>query len=76
MKQAIRKHFKDFLAVIALFLVALVVGGVILSKQRLYLPHWVPLVGSDFVDRQFEIATAGPNVPMPGIARPNSTQQR
>jgi phospholipid/cholesterol/gamma-HCH transport system substrate-binding protein len=57
-KQAIRKHIKDFVAVVVLFFVALGVGGVILSKQRLYLPHWVPLVGSDFVERQFEIATA------------------
>jgi phospholipid/cholesterol/gamma-HCH transport system substrate-binding protein len=55
---AIRKHWKDFVAVILLFFVALGVGGVILSKQRLYLPHWVPLVGSDFVDRKFELATA------------------
>jgi phospholipid/cholesterol/gamma-HCH transport system substrate-binding protein len=57
-KQAIRKHYKDFLAVVLLFVIALVVGGGILSKQRLYLPHWVPIVGSDFVDRKFELATA------------------
>ena len=48
-----------------LFLVALVVGGYILSNQRLYLPTWVPIVGSDFVDRKFElvdraVAHAGP----------------
>ena len=41
-----------------IFVVALGVGGYILSRQRLYLPHWVPLVGSDFVNRQLEISTA------------------
>jgi phospholipid/cholesterol/gamma-HCH transport system substrate-binding protein len=55
---AIRKHYKDFLAVVLLFVVALGVGGYILSNQRLYLPHWVPFVGSDFVDRKFELSTA------------------
>jgi phospholipid/cholesterol/gamma-HCH transport system substrate-binding protein len=57
-KQAIRKHYKDFLFVIGLFLAALLVGGYVLSNQRVYLPKWVPLVGSDFVDRQFEVSTA------------------
>ena len=58
MRRAIEKHAKDFGLVVLVFVVALGVGGVILSKQRLYLPHWVPLVGSDFVDRQLEISTA------------------
>ena len=58
MKQAIRKHFKDFLFVIGLFLVSLLVGGYILSNQRLYLPPSVPVVGSDFVQRKFELSTA------------------
>jgi phospholipid/cholesterol/gamma-HCH transport system substrate-binding protein len=57
-RRAIEKHAKDFGLVVLIFVVALGVGGVILSKQRLYLPHWVPLVGSDFVDRQLEISTA------------------
>jgi phospholipid/cholesterol/gamma-HCH transport system substrate-binding protein len=57
-RTAIRKHYRDFLYVIGLFLVALLVGGYVLSNQRLYLPHWVPFVGSDFVNRKFELATA------------------
>jgi phospholipid/cholesterol/gamma-HCH transport system substrate-binding protein len=56
-KRAIVNHWKDFAAVFALFLVSLGVGGYILSNQRLYLPHWVPIVGSDFVDRKFEMVT-------------------
>src|SRR3954449_13281801 len=49
---------RDFVALIVLFVVALGVGGYILSNQRLYLPHWVPLVGSDFVDQKIEVSTA------------------
>jgi phospholipid/cholesterol/gamma-HCH transport system substrate-binding protein len=57
MNKAIRDHWKDFAAIIALFVVALLVGGYILSNQRLYLPDWVPVVGSDFVDRKLELST-------------------
>ena len=39
MRTAIRKHSRDFVAVIALVVVALVVGGYILSHQRFYLPE-------------------------------------
>ena len=41
-----------------LFVVALGVGGYILSNQRFYLPNWVPVVGSDFVDYKAEFSTA------------------
>ena len=57
MKRAIRNHWKDFTAIIVLFVIALGVGGYILAHQRLYLPHSVPIVGSDFVDRKLEIST-------------------
>jgi phospholipid/cholesterol/gamma-HCH transport system substrate-binding protein len=56
--RAIGKHKWDFIAVLGLLVVALIVGGIILSNQRLYLPNWVPLVGSDFVDRKLEFSTA------------------
>jgi len=58
MKRAISKYSRDFSAIIVLFVIALGVGGYILSNQRLYLPKWVPIVGSDFVDRKLEITTA------------------
>jgi len=58
MKRAIQKYWRDFAALVGLFVVAMIVGGVILSNQRLYLPNWVPLVGSDFVERKFEMTTA------------------
>jgi phospholipid/cholesterol/gamma-HCH transport system substrate-binding protein len=58
MKTAIRKHRWDFIAVVGIFLVALVVGGYILGHQRFYLPNWVPVVGTDFVDYKAEFVTA------------------
>jgi phospholipid/cholesterol/gamma-HCH transport system substrate-binding protein len=54
----IRKYWKDFTAVLALAVVALIVGGYILGQQRFSLPKWVPVVGSDFVDYKAEFATA------------------
>ena len=58
MKTAIRKHTKDFIAILALGVIALGVGAFILSNQRFYLPHWVPVIGSDFVDYHAEMSTA------------------
>ncbi|MCW2991820.1 MAG: hypothetical protein JWM73_2414 [Solirubrobacterales bacterium] len=57
MRQAIRKYSRDFAALIALFVVGLGVGGYILSNQRFYLPKWVPVLGSDFVDYKAEFST-------------------
>lgn len=57
MKSAIRKYWRDSAAILGIFLVALVVGGIILSHQRFYLPHWVPVVGSNFVDYKAEFST-------------------
>lgn len=58
MKTAIRKHVKDFVAILALAVAALFVAGFVLSNQRFYLPHWVPVIGSDFVDYKAEMSTA------------------
>jgi phospholipid/cholesterol/gamma-HCH transport system substrate-binding protein len=58
MRTAIRKHARDFAFVLGLVLVAAVVGGYILSNQRFYLPKWVPVVGSDFVDYKAQFSTA------------------
>ena len=58
MRRAIQKHLRDFLAIIAIAVVAVLVGGYILSNQRFYAPSWVPVLGSDFVDYQAEMATA------------------
>jgi phospholipid/cholesterol/gamma-HCH transport system substrate-binding protein len=58
MKTAIRKHLRDFLAVIGLFLVAGIVSAYILENQRLSLPGWVPLIGQDFYEIEAELSTA------------------
>ncbi len=58
MRTAIRKHRWDFIAMVMIFVIALGVGGYILGHQRFYLPKWVPLVGTDFVDYKAELSTA------------------
>ncbi len=57
-RTAIRKHLPDFLAIIALLIIAMAVASVILGKQRLALPAWVPLVGKDFFVIEAEMSTA------------------
>ncbi len=44
MRRAIQKHLRDFLAIVAIAVVAVLVGGYILSNQRFYAPSWVPLI--------------------------------
>jgi phospholipid/cholesterol/gamma-HCH transport system substrate-binding protein len=55
---AIRKHLRDFLAIIVLLIVALIVSLVILEHQRLALPAGVPLLGKDFFEIDAELTTA------------------
>lgn len=57
MRRAIGKYSRDFAALIVVFVVGLGAGGYILSNQRFYLPKWVPIVGSDFVDYKAEFST-------------------
>lgn len=58
MRSAIAKHRWDFIAVVGIIAIALAVGSYILGHQRFYLPKWVPVVGSDFVDYKAEFTTA------------------
>ena len=58
MRRAIAKHRRDFIAVVFLVVVAVLVGGFILSNQRFYAPKWVPIVGSDFFTLKGEFSTA------------------
>ena len=55
---AIRKHLRDFVAIIGLIVIAGAVSAVILSNQRLTLPGWVPLIGQDFYEIEAEMETA------------------
>src|SRR3989440_48625 len=63
---AIRKHAREFVALIALVLVALAVAGYILGNQRLELPSWAPFVGKSFYTVNAEFSTAQAVVPGQG----------
>lgn len=58
MRTAIRKHLPDFLAILGLLIVAVAVSSVILGKQRLTLPGWVPVIGQSFFHMNAEMSTA------------------
>ncbi len=58
MRVAIRKYRKDFLAIVVLVVIGVGIGGYILSNQRLYLPKWVPGVGTDFFKLKAQFSTA------------------
>ena len=55
---AIRKHLRDFVAIIVLLVIALIVAVIILDNQRLALPAGVPVLGRDYVDIEAELSTA------------------
>jgi len=55
---AIQKNLREFIAVIVMVILALIVGGYILSNQRFYLPAWVPVLGTDFFELKGEFSTA------------------
>jgi phospholipid/cholesterol/gamma-HCH transport system substrate-binding protein len=55
---AIRKHLRDFLAILALLVIALVVSAIILANQRLSLPAGVPVLGRDYVEIEAELSSA------------------
>jgi phospholipid/cholesterol/gamma-HCH transport system substrate-binding protein len=65
-RTAIRKHLRDFLALLFVLVLALGVGGYILSNQRFNLPGWVPVVGNDFFTLEAELSTAQAVVPGQG----------
>jgi phospholipid/cholesterol/gamma-HCH transport system substrate-binding protein len=57
-KRAIRNHWRDFAAVLALVVIAFGVASYILSQQRFNLPGWVPALGQDFYVVNAEFQTA------------------
>jgi phospholipid/cholesterol/gamma-HCH transport system substrate-binding protein len=67
-KRAIGKHLPDFLAILALFLVAGGVTSYILTKQRLTLPGWVPVIGTEFYTVTAAFPTAQAVTPGQGQA--------
>jgi phospholipid/cholesterol/gamma-HCH transport system substrate-binding protein len=57
-KSAIRKHLRDFIAIVVLVLIAGFVGLYVLAHQRTTLPGWVPIVGRDVFILKGEFSTA------------------
>jgi phospholipid/cholesterol/gamma-HCH transport system substrate-binding protein len=66
MMRQIKKQSPVFVAILFLLVLALGIGGYILSSQRFYLPAWVPLVGTDFYEVDAEFQTAQAVVPGQG----------
>jgi phospholipid/cholesterol/gamma-HCH transport system substrate-binding protein len=58
MRHAIRAHLRDFIAIVGLLLAGLFAVTVILVNQRLVLPDWVPLIGTDRFALEAEFSTA------------------
>lgn len=58
MRSAIRKHLRDFAAIVALVLIAAFVGLYVLAHQRTTLPAWVPLFGKQVFTLKGEFSTA------------------
>jgi phospholipid/cholesterol/gamma-HCH transport system substrate-binding protein len=57
-RTAIRKHLLDFGAILGLIVLAFLVATVILGKERLTVPGWVPFVGQSFFTMSAEMSTA------------------
>ncbi len=66
MMRQIKKQAPVFISIVVLFVLALGVGGYILTNQRFYLPAWFPLVGTDFYEVNAELQTAQAVVPGQG----------
>lgn len=75
MRSAIRKHLRDFAAIVLLVIVAGYTGFYVLSHQSTALPEWVPIFGEDFFELKGEFSTAqaitpgqGQTVDIAGVA--------
>lgn len=68
MKRAIKTHFKDFLAITGLMLIAILVLLFILANQKAALPSWIPWLGQDFYSINVELETAQAVTPGQGQA--------
>jgi phospholipid/cholesterol/gamma-HCH transport system substrate-binding protein len=53
----IERYRTAFISIVAMILIALLVGGYILSHERLSLPSWVPVVGKSYFTLKGEFQT-------------------
>ncbi len=60
LRKATKRYGVHLAAIVVLVVASLGIAGYILSNQRLYLPSWVPVIGTDFyvVNAQFSSAQA------------------
>ncbi len=68
MKRAVKAHFGDFLAILAVIVVAVAVLAAILANQRAALPSWLPGFGQEFYSINAEFPTAQAITPGQGQA--------
>lgn len=66
MKKVLERYAVSFIAVIGVVILGAAIGAYILGNQRFYLPKWVPVVGSDFVDYTVDFHSAKAVVPGQG----------
>ena len=66
MIRGIRKQLSDLLWVLAVVVVAVVVGGYIVVHQRLPWPEWFPVVGEEFFDIEAEFQNVSGVLPGQG----------
>lgn len=66
MKRILERYGIPFAAIIAIIAIGLTAATGILSNQRFYLPKWVPILGSDFVDYTIDFSSAKSVVPGQG----------
>jgi phospholipid/cholesterol/gamma-HCH transport system substrate-binding protein len=66
MMRQIKKQARVFVAILFLFVLAVGIGGYILSNQRFYLPAEVPVLGTDFYTVKAELPTGQAVVPGQG----------
>ena len=66
MKRVLERYAVSFAAVLGVVVVGLAAGAYILGNQRFYLPSWVPVIGSDFVDYTIDFHSAKSVVPGQG----------
>jgi phospholipid/cholesterol/gamma-HCH transport system substrate-binding protein len=58
LRDQIGRYRTAFISVVAMIVVALFVGGYILSNERLSLPGWVPVLGKSYVTLKADFRTA------------------
>ncbi|HTB49650.1 MAG TPA: MlaD family protein, partial [Solirubrobacteraceae bacterium] len=54
----IARYRTAFISIVAMIVIALFVGGYILSNERLSLPGWVPVLGKEYVTLKADFRTA------------------